>query len=144
MLESGANASTRHQHGPTSMLLEDAGTRPDALWRLRTAGQATKLKAKLGQTPPSLAAVRGHEPVARLLLGSGVDIDSKDSDGQTPLLLAAASGHDGVVRLLLQRGADVGLKDNDGQTPLLAATSKAQEAVVATLLAAGAKMGTKE
>lgn len=54
----------------------------------------------------SRACIYGHEPVARMMLDNGADINIKDEITMTPLHLAAHHGHEQVVRLLLARGAN--------------------------------------
>jgi hypothetical protein len=53
-----------------------------------------------------LAAAKGNEAVARLLLDYGADIDSKDKDGGTALHWAATYGHEAMERLLLKKGVN--------------------------------------
>ena len=57
---------------------------------------------KYGQTPLSLAAMRGHEGIVKLLLGrEDVNPDSSSKSGRTPLSWAAENGHEGIAKLLL-------------------------------------------
>jgi ankyrin repeat protein len=55
--------------------------------------------------------------IVRLLLDSGVDVNSVDNDGYTPLHIACIYEHPEVVELLLKYGADVNKSNNDGKTP---------------------------
>lgn len=73
-----------------------------------------------GQTPLTLAAIRGSLEIARLLLDHKADVNAKNSDGETPLLIAAGwhQENSAFVRLLIERGADVKAKGSDGQTAL--------------------------
>ena len=60
-----------------------------------------------GSTALMLAALRGHEAVAQLLLQHGADVAAASNNGSTALMLAAQGGHEAVAQLLLQHGADV-------------------------------------
>jgi ankyrin repeat protein len=54
-----------------------------------------------------MAADKGHEDVAALLVANKAEIDAKDEGGQTPLHGASAEGHREVVELLLASHAEV-------------------------------------
>ena len=92
----------------------------------------------LGRTALSVAAVRGHEVVVKLLF-ERKDINPNIADttyGQTPLFLAAEGGHDGVVRLLLER-EDINPNTADtfrGRTPLWLAAGGRHEGIAKLLL----------
>ena len=58
-----------------------------------------------GLTPLHLAAIRGDEQAAKLLIRAGADPDSQTFRGETPLALAAAYNHVEVARVLLDAGA---------------------------------------
>jgi cytohesin len=71
-----------------------------------------------GNTLLHVAAARGHDSVATLLVEKGVAIDSRNEKGETPLHLAAGMGDYETVRLLVEHGADVTVAGNAGWTPL--------------------------
>jgi ankyrin repeat protein len=56
--------------------------------------------------------------MARLLVGSGADVNAVQEGGLTPLHHAAAHGQIELARLLLEHGADPSAKTADGQSPL--------------------------
>ena len=58
-----------------------------------------------GLTPLHLAAIRGDEQTAKLLIGARADPDSQTFTGETPLALAAAYNNVEVARVLLDAGA---------------------------------------
>jgi ankyrin repeat protein len=81
---------------------------------------------KKGQTPLAIAAARGCESVAELLLNHSAQLKSqgdaghevKDKSGHTPLVVAAQHGQSNVVMDLIQNNADIDIRDPDGRTPL--------------------------
>ncbi|TRY61266.1 hypothetical protein TCAL_07455 [Tigriopus californicus] len=68
------------------------------------------------------ACNRGSEPIVRLLLRNGANINVLGGVGEqreTPLHDAARNGHIAVVKLLVSNGANLAAKrENSGQTPL--------------------------
>ncbi|SPO01763.1 uncharacterized protein DNG_04436 [Cephalotrichum gorgonifer] len=88
----------------------------------------------LGRTPLHVAASRGDEATARMLLDAGADISAWCYDGRTPLHLAAEHGRVGVIKLLLGRAADAMATTPDGQTPLSLAASGGKEEAMSVLL----------
>ncbi|KAF8853583.1 ankyrin [Acephala macrosclerotiorum] len=75
--------------------------------------------SKSGLTALSLASLKGHESVVKLLLAKNAKVDPKDNKGRTPLSLAAEASHDTVMELLLSvQDIDLESKNNEGQTPL--------------------------
>jgi ankyrin repeat protein len=59
-----------------------------------------------GTTPLFVAALNGHEAVARALLEAGADMNKMDDDyGATLLSIAAQQGHKAVVKILGDAGA---------------------------------------
>ncbi|PMD51253.1 ankyrin, partial [Hyaloscypha bicolor E] len=67
-----------------------------------------------GQTVLHLAAMNGHEAVARVLLHRGADAEMVGSEGETALHQAAEKGRNTVVQLLLDKGANAMATDNTG------------------------------
>ena len=62
-----------------------------------------------GVTALMRAAIKGHLPIAELLLNRGCAIDIQAKLGGTALMVAAGNGHTDVARVLLVRGADLTL-----------------------------------
>jgi ankyrin repeat protein len=60
------------------------------------------------------AAASGDEPISRLLLKQGADIDARSPTGVTPLMIAAREGQQGAARILLAAGANTSLTSSDG------------------------------
>lgn len=64
------------------------------------------------QNPLHIAAAKGHDRIARILLQHNVDCNEKDSDGLTPLIHATVGGYEDVVRSLLSHGATIDTVDS--------------------------------
>lgn len=84
------------------------------------------------------ASRHGYEPLVRLLLDKGFEVNTTTQDSETrnstttPLICAAERGHQGVVKFLLGRGA------HDVSSALIAAVYRGNMAVCRTLLENGA------
>lgn len=71
---------------------------------------------ELGRTALSLASMKGHEDVVRLLLELGATLDLGDFEGNRPLHYASAYNQLIVVQLLIERGCSFAAKNNSGFT----------------------------
>ena len=67
-------------------------------------------------TPIHDAAALNLQDALKLLLGHGLDANTKAANGSTPLHFAACNEQ--VVSILLAHGADVNAQSNDGATPM--------------------------
>ena len=86
-----------------------------------------------------LAAVRsGDLAKLRMLLTSGVDLDSRDPLGWSALMWASALNLPHVVRVLLECGADTEVTDQYGATALMKACRQDSIAIADLLLKYGA------
>lgn len=72
-----------------------------------------------GQTPLHLAAIQGHNTVAKYLISNSANTAAQDSSGATPLHEAIRYGNLDVARQLLMAGANVNATDNLGKTPIM-------------------------
>lgn len=93
----------------------------------------------------ALAAVFGHEEVARYLHGKGAEIHAAATNGSgyNALTGAVASGHTSIVKWLLESGADANYRYASGYSPLLTAAANGHLEIVKMLLAHGADAGAK-
>ncbi|MBI5190610.1 MAG: ankyrin repeat domain-containing protein [Nitrospirae bacterium] len=91
-----------------------------------------------GATPLHMAAFKGKDEVAGLLLDGGADVNAKDCEGSTPLHVAALGCRKSAAALFIDRGADITARDNDGWTPLFTAAFGGCKDVVELLLERGA------
>ncbi|KAL3465622.1 ankyrin repeat-containing domain protein [Aspergillus heterothallicus] len=90
--------------------------------------------------PVSIAAIRGHETVLRILLSAGAQPDCVGvgfADERTPLSYAAEDGAAGIVQLLLEFGADGDRADFAGMTALAYAAQKGEVRTAEILLEHG-------
>jgi uncharacterized protein len=119
------------------------------------AGQLSRAKQLIGENPAAarsyspdgfpvmaLAAVFGHEEVARYLLNQGADINAvaTNGSGYTALTGAVASGHAAIAKWLVENGADVNYRYARGYSPLLTAAANGHLDIVKMLLAHGADL----
>ena len=102
-------------------LLLEAGADPHA-----------KTQCEVGNTALVLACQAGSEPVVRLLVETGADINAICGN-TTRLVAASMSGCTGAVRLLLSSGAGMTAKGPFGMTALEWAESNGFDGVVETL-----------
>lgn len=101
LLASGADANLRDIYGWTPLMRAVYEERTEVVQALMERSQ-TDLNAKndQGATALHLAAVKGHEQLARALLLAGASPLIQDRKGRTPALTARAAGHDDVAELL--------------------------------------------
>jgi uncharacterized protein len=90
----------------------------------------------------ALAAVFGHEDVARYLHQKGADVNaiSKNGTGYTALTGAVASNHVAIAKWLIESGADVNYRYAKGHSPLLEAAANGNLAIIQALVEAGADL----
>jgi ankyrin repeat protein len=71
-----------------------------------------------GNTPLSIAVVRGSLGQVRVLLNAGADVNAILEDGRTALHEAVGQNHSMVAQLLLDHGALTTVRDRFGRTPI--------------------------
>jgi ankyrin repeat protein len=114
----------------------DSGDLGEVKALLKENPKLVSSRDNIGVTPLHLAAIRGYNHMAELLLARGANVNVRDNDGDTPLIFAAGSGHKNVAELLLTKGADVNAKNQHmRQTSLHLAAWKGYKDVAALLLA---------
>merc|ERR1712166_1183807 len=77
-----------------------------------------------GRTALMAASNAGHEPMVRIVLAWGADVNQMTLNGTTALMYASNQGHRRVVNLLLQAGADVNQMTLNGTTALMYASNQ--------------------
>ncbi len=106
------------------------------------------LSAFRGWYPLVVAAGKGHEKIAELLLDSGADIDPNMKAGfcttSSPLLFACKNGFAELAQLFLERGADPNFINGVQYTALHTAVKKGHLKIVKLLLDKGAVVDPEE
>ena len=87
------------------------------------------------ETPLMMAALKGHQGVAQLLIERGADVNKT---GWAPLHYAATGGQVALIQLLLEHHAYIDAESPNGTTPLMMAAQYGTLAAVKALLEAGA------
>ena len=86
------------------------------------AGVSPEVKDTNGNSPLFLAVESNNDDIARLLLQSKGNANSRGRGKSTALHMAAKLGHDNCVTQLINHGANVNLRDSGGNTPLILAS----------------------
>ncbi|NWV12567.1 PP16A phosphatase, partial [Ptilonorhynchus violaceus] len=104
---------------PASVRLLEAAARHDAeeVRQFLESGISPDLCNEDGLTALHQCCIDDSLPVVSLLLDSGADVNSRDTELWTPLHAAATCGHLRLVQLLIQRGADLLAVNSDGNMP---------------------------
>lgn len=101
-----------------------------------------KFKIENSTPIPELCTASGSrhaEPMARLLLDRGAEVDIQDFRGMTALHYAVEVAIENATCILLERGADPNVKATDGKTPLEIAIERGDDALIHILVEAGAQ-----
>jgi ankyrin repeat protein len=91
-----------------------------ALMKAVYQGNAACVEALAGRSRQEVnrgllvAALTGHQQIAKILIDNGAEVDTRADDGRTPLMLAAGKGDNDLVAFLLKAGADPTLTDKSG------------------------------
>uniref|UniRef100_H3HDN9 Uncharacterized protein n=1 Tax=Phytophthora ramorum TaxID=164328 RepID=H3HDN9_PHYRM len=88
-----------------------------------------------GQLALNIAIQQQHEPIARLLIDRGADVNQQDDVSLlAPVHNAIIMGNKALFRRLLKAGADIELADREGFTPLHWASVRGYLEIVAQLV----------
>ncbi|KAA8534034.1 hypothetical protein F0562_031551 [Nyssa sinensis] len=122
--------------GWTDLHVAVAFDRTDEILRLIEVTEHGSLdcRDKEGRTALHLAASKGHERCARMLVDAGADVDARSKDGRTALYRAAANGDRRMVEMLMELGADPTIASMDrGRSAVDVARDKGHKEVVEIL-----------
>ncbi len=143
LMAAGANVDARDDRGETPLITAVYFEHTElARELLREHGADPNVAMLNGLRPLHVAADRGLNELARLLLEHDAAVDARTGSGITPLMVAAKR-HAAIVRLLLDAGANPRATTKQGTTPLMYAAHAAATNIVRMLLAAGADVQTK-
>ncbi|GMH38839.1 hypothetical protein BSKO_06737 [Bryopsis sp. KO-2023] len=94
-------------------------------------------------SPLHLAVELGSQPIVRLLIDGGADVNMQDSQGATPLAcaMAAAEPPRDVIEVLLEHDVDVKISSPEG-SPAFLAVSKGEVQLLEKFLDKGADVGS--
>ena len=93
-----------------------------------------------GESALMLACIKGHLPMARLLIKREADVNHP---GWTALHYAASGGHTEIIRLLLDENAYIDAESPNGTTPLMMAARYGNNKAVQLLIEEGADIQLK-
>lgn len=134
--------------------LLDAGADVNTERKVDVKGWSLERQRKLGVhgiTPVTLAALKGHTDVMRVLIDAGADMDAmavRASDGKavtlvgTALMAAATGGHVDVAKLLIARGANVMASWRNVNALIIAADTGNRDMVTLLVVAGAYKPGS--
>jgi hypothetical protein len=117
---------------------------------LLNAGADLKRVNNAGHTALIEAIIEGQEPIVRLLISNGADVNAGDvkgfSAGETPLIVAAMKGKTDIAAILIAEGAKVNTRTKDGQTALIYAAGAPGDRteVVRLLIEKGADVNAQD
>jgi hypothetical protein len=88
--------------------------------------ESKNARDKFGNAPLIVAAQNNRKRIMKLLVKSGVDLNSWNLEGNTALHYAYAYGHWEVAEYLTRRGADENARNNKGEAPIDAVRGDAE------------------
>lgn len=105
-------------------------------------GFVPDVRSKCGATALVLAALGGHDPVCKYLVGTGASVNGRTNGGLTPVMCASARGRSTTVALLAALGADVAAASSNGGSAMHMAAKNGHACSVKMLFRLGAAPDT--
>ena len=135
LISRGASINTRNSKGRTPLYYGVESGNETVINSLLQAGASIDEKDLMcWQTPLNLAASRGCEPAAKILLCNGASLNTTEIGGRTPLFAAIQSGNVRIVNMMLDRGASMDVRSMNDLTPLSYAAQIGSSRMVKALL----------
>ncbi|KYQ93392.1 hypothetical protein DLAC_06073 [Tieghemostelium lacteum] len=134
---SQVNLQLRDKHGNTPLHYACMLNNTTVIRQLLAASckNSINIQNNQGQSPLHLLISSGNEPLVRLFIQLGANVDMEDLDGMSPLHYACATiGGRDMVDCLLKSGSSVFAVDNEGDTPLHYAVREDNLPVIQLLL----------
>ena len=138
LLDAGARANQRYEHGTTALMLAAQSGVVGAVDALLCAGADVDARDAGGRTALIAAcqmcdvATKDDTRVIERLLDSRCAMEARDANGLTALHYACKLGNDAAVRTLLARGADWRARTPTGESPAMLGYLKARASGVVT------------
>jgi ankyrin repeat protein len=138
LISNGADINSRTPNGYTALLIAAANWPhdPDIIDTLIRHGADVNAKSFVERWTPLLYASNKalhNEPVIKMLVEAGAQINDHNVFGETPLMYAAAFGSEGLVDYLLNNGADPKATNEDGLCAIHFAARSTGEALLHAL-----------
>ena len=141
LIEKGADVNAKDGSGNTPLRKAMIWEQPEIARLLIEKGADANVKeVPFGRTLLHLAAEKGLEEEARILLEKGLDPLAKDSLERTPVSEAVNYGHASVLKVFIEKGLNVDTKNKYEETLLHLAVEKRKTAVVSLLIEKGANV----
>ena len=120
LLMTGADPNVRNNDGQTALMWADiwgqGDVGRDTTSILLAAGADPDIRDHDGNTALIMALTRRNNNQARILIGSGADVNIVGKNKQTALMLTCS---DDIACMLIEAGADIDMVDNYGNTALV-------------------------
>ena len=144
LIKSGADVNTVNYNGSTALCVRIGKNHRECVNFVMEAGvMAADGRKLLGDNSTKGAFYFRHEPLARLLMSGGADVNVSDDSG-IPLTIAAHRGYVPFMKLLTDVGADVNAPDYQGRTPLICAARTRHFTCMNILIHAGADLNATD
>ncbi|KAI3855883.1 hypothetical protein MKX03_011538 [Papaver bracteatum] len=132
------NSNTKDGEGRRAVHFAASGVSVEVLkYLIQEMGVDIEVRDGRGETPLSLAAIKGRLAAVEYLLEIGASPEMVDDFNCSPLHHAAVKGHNNVIPLLLSKGINVDIT-NDFGSPLQYAATAGKHNTVKLLLDHGA------
>ncbi len=124
LLENGANANSRDEHGNSILLLATQHGHKEIVELLIQNGSDINLiDINNGFSALMIASQLGYIEIAKLLIENNTtNLDLQGENGATALILASEYGHKEIVKTLIDNNANINLQAKNGATGLTLAS----------------------